>query len=77
VGAPASRLERGTALVAGADGCVAKLENAQLHEASVPASLEVSAVAVDVLGRQWAATPGTIWMNDSERHRPRHERATP
>lgn len=57
----ASQLDHGVALLAGRAGYIASLSEGRLLEAPLPVSADVSAVALDVLGRRWAGTPGTLW----------------
>lgn len=57
----ASRPERQTALAVGVGGTCLEIEGGQ-QTAGVPgASPDLSCVAIDTLGRHWAAGPGRVW----------------
>lgn len=57
----AAQLESGSTLAGGERGYVATLGESGLSELLLPAPLDVSAVALDILGRKWAATRGVLW----------------
>jgi eukaryotic-like serine/threonine-protein kinase len=60
----AAQLESGSTLAGGQGGYLASFDNGQLQEMPLPDALAVTAVALDVLGRKWAATDGTLWTYD-------------
>jgi eukaryotic-like serine/threonine-protein kinase len=64
VNACASELDSGLTLVGGPAGFLATFSDVQLRETPLPSELDVSAVAIDLLGREWAATPGMLWTRD-------------
>ncbi|HYQ17962.1 MAG TPA: hypothetical protein VEQ58_19450, partial [Polyangiaceae bacterium] len=59
-----SALELGLALVGGQSGYVATLSGDAALEVSLSSQQDVSTVAVDPLGRAWAATPGELWTRE-------------
>lgn len=59
----ASQSER-RALAAGRRGLVALLGDGPPREKLLPQPSDVSAVDLDILGRIWAGTPGTLWTLD-------------
>jgi hypothetical protein len=44
---------------------VGTLGDGGIAELPLPAKLDVSAVALDVLGRKWAATRGALWTHET------------
>ena len=60
----ASTLEAGLALGAGRAGYVVSWSEGVASERPLPSEHDVSAVALDPLGRAWAATPGALWVHD-------------
>lgn len=60
----ASDSDAGTTLAGGERGYVASVTASGVQELVLPSDADVSAVAVDALGRQWAATPGALWSRD-------------
>jgi hypothetical protein len=60
----ASVLERGTALLTGTEGVVCRLERDELSVSRVPGEPDLSAGAMDVLGREWVSSLGTLWTRD-------------
>lgn len=73
VRACASQVESGIALAAGDGGYFASIVESQARESSLQAELEISAVAVDVLGREWAASPGSVWTRNNAWERAWHD----
>jgi eukaryotic-like serine/threonine-protein kinase len=59
-----SNVDAGTAVAGGAHGYVASLREGALREEALPGAVDVSAVAVDLLGRPWAASAGGLWTRD-------------
>lgn len=69
VQACASNLTAGVAVAIGVDGYVATLREGTLQEESLPRGAgDVSAVAVDVLGRTWVAAAQGLWTRDEAWH---------
>jgi hypothetical protein len=62
----ATQVESGAALTGGQRGYLAELGADGLIATPLPSELDVSAVALDVVGTPWAATPGTIWTQQGE-----------
>jgi len=60
----ASDSEAGATLAGGERGYVASVTASGVKELLLLTDAHVSAVAVDPLGRQWAATPGALWSRD-------------
>jgi eukaryotic-like serine/threonine-protein kinase len=60
----ASDAVAGTTLAGGERGYVSSVTANGAQELLLPEDANVSAVAVDALGRQWAATPGALWTRD-------------
>lgn len=49
-------------LAVGTEGAVSWWEAAKATTENIPGGLNMSAAAIDVLGRGWAASPGCIWL---------------
>lgn len=60
----ASEMDAGVALVSGQGGYVTSVSEQQVSDSSLPIEADVTAVALDPLGRPWAATPGALWTRD-------------
>lgn len=60
----ASDSEAGATLVGGERGYVASVTASGVQELLLPTDAQVSAVAVDPLGRPWVAAPGALWSRD-------------
>ena len=63
----AARWEQQATLAVGSDGVVLELQREQLLSATLPAPVDLSAVAIDTFGQRWAASPGRIWYSDTSR----------
>jgi eukaryotic-like serine/threonine-protein kinase len=63
--AVASQLARTSVLIGGSGGYAAALREGSLVDLPLPTTANVSAVAIDLLDRSWAATPGTLWAHDT------------
>ncbi|HYP89517.1 MAG TPA: hypothetical protein VEQ59_15220, partial [Polyangiaceae bacterium] len=61
----ASNVERELALVVGSTGIVLRIEREQCTSTVVQGAPDLSAGAVDVLDREWAASLSTLWTRDS------------
>jgi hypothetical protein len=61
----ASRPERKLVVAVGTDGVVVEIENNAVTARSVPTAPDMVAIAIDTLGRQWAAGRGRVY---SKRH---------
>jgi hypothetical protein len=61
----ASNVERELGLVVGSSGYVLRIEREQCTVSVVQGSPDLSAGAVDVLDREWAASLSTLWTRDS------------
>jgi len=57
----ASRPERKLVVAVGTDGVVVEIEPSGLRARSVPSAPDMVAIAVDTLGRQWAAGRGRVY----------------
>jgi serine/threonine protein kinase len=57
----ASEPERGAALLTGSEGVVLRVEQGAVSGSVVPGHPNLSAAAMDVLGREWVASPGALW----------------
>ena len=62
----ATQLESGVLLAGGQHGYVAELGPNGLSALPLPSELDVSAVALDILGTKWAATLGTLWTQQGD-----------
>lgn len=60
----ASALELALSFVVGKAGYVTSLSRAPQADLPIPSERDATAVAVDVLGRPWVATPGVLWTRD-------------
>jgi serine/threonine protein kinase len=56
------QVERGVGMAVGADGAVVLRRGSEVTFEVVDASYDLSAAAIDVLGRAWAASGGRIWL---------------
>jgi eukaryotic-like serine/threonine-protein kinase len=61
----ASHVERELALVVGSSGVVLRIEREQCSVSVVQGAPDLSAGALDVLDREWAASLSTLWTRDS------------
>jgi len=61
----ASNVERELALVVGSNGIALRIEREQCTVSVVQGAPDLSAGAVDVLDREWAASLSTLWTRDS------------
>ena len=57
----ASRPERNLVVAVGTDGAVVEIENNAVVARSVPTAPDMVAIAIDTLGRQWAAGRGRVY----------------
>jgi serine/threonine protein kinase len=62
----ATQLESGVLLAGGQHGYVAELGPNGLSALALPSELDVSAVALDILGTKWVATLGTLWTQQGD-----------
>ncbi|HWZ92274.1 MAG TPA: serine/threonine-protein kinase, partial [Polyangiaceae bacterium] len=62
----ASRPERGLAVAVGAAGHVLRIDNDRRSLVQLPGAPELSAVAIDLLGRVWAGSASELWFCESE-----------
>lgn len=62
----ASRPERKLVVAVGTDGVVVEIENNAVRARSVPTAPDMVAIAVDTLGRQWAAGRGRVYSKRSQ-----------
>jgi eukaryotic-like serine/threonine-protein kinase len=60
-----SNVERELALVVGSNGVALHIEREKCTVSVVQGAPDLSAGAVDVLDREWAASLGTLWTRDS------------
>jgi hypothetical protein len=60
-----SSLERELALVVGSNGVALRIERDRCAVSVVQGAPDLSAGAVDVLDREWAASLGALWTRDS------------
>lgn len=58
-----SRPERRVALAVGANGSVVRVERDRVELVTVPGAPDLASAAIDMLGNEWAAGVGCIWMN--------------
>ncbi len=56
--------DRGTGIVGGASGYVVHVERNHTRGSRLPDESDVSAVATDLFGRDWAASLGRIWLRN-------------
>lgn len=66
----ASAFERSLALLCGSDGVVLHVDRESVQSTLVREEQDLSAVAVDILDREWAATLGLLWSRDATRGEP-------
>jgi eukaryotic-like serine/threonine-protein kinase len=69
----AGSVERELALVAGSDGVLLSIDAGSPRHSLVHGHPDLTAAAIDVLGREWVASLGTLWTRDprqSEAFRP-------
>ncbi|HEY4157266.1 MAG TPA: serine/threonine-protein kinase [Polyangiaceae bacterium] len=57
----ASRPERRTATAVGIEGACLELEDGNVTPLIIPGKPDLSTIAIDTLGRHWAAGPGRVW----------------
>jgi serine/threonine protein kinase len=62
----ASRPERKLVIAVGTDGVVVEIEDNAITARSVPTAPDMVAIAVDTLGRQWAAGRGRVYSKRSQ-----------
>jgi serine/threonine protein kinase len=62
----ASRPERNLVVAVGTDGAVVEIENNAVVARSVPTAPDMVAIAVDTLGRQWAAGRGRVYSKRTQ-----------
>lgn len=65
--AAASRPERRLALAVGSDGGIVRVERDKSEAVNVEGRPDLAAVAIDVVGNEWAAGAGCIWANRAHR----------
>jgi serine/threonine protein kinase len=65
--ASASHPGRRTAAMVGAEGSFVRAEDGRIVRETLRGNPDLSSVALDVLGRPWAAGAGQIWAHDSAR----------
>ncbi len=65
--AAASRPERGLAVAVGSDGGIVRVERDKCAAINVEGRPDLAAVAIDVVGNEWAAGAGCIWANRAQR----------
>ncbi len=63
----ASEPERSAALVVGAEGVALHIDGERSHSTKVPTGPDLTAAAMDVLGREWVASIGQLWVRDRGR----------
>jgi hypothetical protein len=63
----ASLPERGLALIAGSDGVAVRVEADQPTASIADGFPDLTAAAMDVLGREWVASVGRLWVRDAAR----------
>ena len=61
--AAASRPDRRLAMAVGADGAVLRVERDRVEVHNIEGHPDLAAVAIDVLGNEWAAGAGSVWSN--------------
>lgn len=61
---PGEGLEHGKGIVVGAAGAMIWWENGKAVSETLPGGRDLSAAAVDPLGRGWAAAAGRMWLRD-------------
>ena len=65
--AVASRPERRLAVAVGTDGAIVRVERDKTESVNVEGRPDLAAVAIDVVGTEWAAGAGCIWTNRANR----------
>jgi hypothetical protein len=55
-------IETGAGIVVGAAGSTARITDEEPWVSVVPGEPDLSAVALDVGGQAWAASPGQLWL---------------
>lgn len=65
--AVASRPERRLAVAVGTDGSIVRVERDKTEALNVEGRPDLAAVAIDVVGNEWAAGAGCIWTNRAHR----------
>jgi serine/threonine protein kinase len=65
--ATASRPERRLALAVGGDGGILRVDRDRVEPVNVEGRTDFAAVAIDVVGNEWAAGAGCIWSNRANR----------
>ncbi len=65
--AVASRPERRLAVAVGTDGSIVRVERDKHESVNVDGRPDLAAVAIDVVGNEWAAGAGSIWANRAHR----------
>jgi serine/threonine protein kinase len=63
----ASLPERGTALLVGSQGLTLQFDGEQRSISMVPDAPDLSAAALDILTREWAASLGVLWSRDARK----------
>lgn len=63
----ASRPERRLAVAVGTDGSIVRVERDKSEALNVEGRPDLAAVAIDVVGNEWAAGAGCIWANRAHR----------
>jgi hypothetical protein len=63
----ASLPERSLALIAGSEGVAVHIEGDRPTSSVAEGRPDLTAAAMDVLGRQWVASIGRLWVRDAER----------
>jgi hypothetical protein len=63
--AGASVMDRSLAVLVGSNGAVLRVEGSSVVSSQVAQGQDLAAVAIDILDREWAASPGTLWCRDS------------
>jgi hypothetical protein len=58
--------DRSTGIAVGASGSIVTLSEGAVGAERLPTQADLSAVALDVLGRVWVAAPGEIWGKGSD-----------
>ncbi|MBN2194711.1 MAG: serine/threonine protein kinase [Polyangiaceae bacterium] len=64
--ASAGQHERSHALAAGAGGRVVELEEYRVRQLDLPEPVDLSAAALDIVGRRWVGSAGTLWVSAGE-----------
>jgi len=64
--ASAGRPERHVATAVGGEGVVVHCDRDELEASNVNGRPDLAAVAIDTLGREWAAGPGKVWVRSSQ-----------